>query len=132
VLFMGGPVLVPLLYGHKLDGTEFYVDQDRNVYKTTFPQDNNYRIHPRTAFQNFPDDNALPAGTLYFQGQGFNTWPPGDRETPAARDTTKKVLHVGARVVTTAGWIAAIVLTDGWAATAFAYASYLGMGVSGL
>jgi hypothetical protein len=126
ILFSDRPVPVPLLHGYKLDGTEFYIDQDGNVQSDSFPQDKNYRVSYRTAFQNFLDENPLPEGTLYFQGQGFKT--PGHRETPAARDTSKKVAHGVARGLTAAAFIASLVLTDGFSATMLINAGYLGMG----
>jgi glutamate racemase len=128
MLFSGGPVALPLFHGHKLDGSEFYVDQDGNVLSDSFPQDQNYRVSFRTAFQNFLDENPLPEGTLYFQGQGFKTWPPGHRETPAARDTSKKVWHGVAQGATAVAIIAAFVGTNGLAGAVLGYLGMMGAG----
>jgi hypothetical protein len=128
MLFSDGPAALPLFKGRKLDGTEFYVDQDGSVYEMTFPHDEKYRVHPVTAFQNFLDDNPLPEGTVYFQSQNFKTSPPGHRETPAARDTSKKVWHRTAQGATALAMIAALVGTDGLAGAALGYLGLFGAG----
>ena len=128
MLFSDGPAALPLFKGRKLDGMEFYVDQDGNLYETTFPHDEKYRVHPVMAFQNFLDENPLPEGTIYFQGHGFKTSPPGHRETPAARDTSKKVWHRTAQGATALAMIAAFVGTDGLAGAAFGYLGLFGAG----
>jgi hypothetical protein len=128
MLFRDGPTALPLFKGLKLDGTEFYVDQDGHDYETTFPHDEKYQVHPVTAFQNFLDENPLPEGTVYFQGHGFKTSPPIHRETPAARDTSKKIWRHAAQGATALAMIAAIVGTDGLAATVLGYLGVAGAG----
>jgi hypothetical protein len=79
VLFSDGPVLVPLLHGYKKDGSQFYIDQDRHIYRGGFPQKAHVDVADlaqpivcmrSTALHDLLEDNPWPEGTLYFHGEG--------------------------------------------------------------